>query len=155
MTASTGRAPTSERSRLRHATAERIRSKRSRSTSGIETRSASTPRRLSSSVRRRTCRSAPPSANGVWTARTRTRGASFKGGGSERHAPDERVVLRAEQQRVELAVVLRRLVEALRVRERRAILDARVREAGGLGQEAQRLGRHGANVRRVEVERAQ
>src|SRR5438552_19172511 len=158
MTASTRSPPASVRSRLRQARAPRIRSNLSRSASGIVTRSASTPRRRSSSVGRRTCRSAPPSTNGVWTPRTRTRrlNGSLRGGsrrglcrgplgaaGVARGDPaDQRVVLGGEEQVVELSLIVGRRVQTVRVRQGGAVLDAQVREAGGLGQESESFRGH-------------
>src|SRR5438309_8429636 len=161
MTASTGRPPTSVRSRVRQAAALRIRSKRSRSINGIVTRSDSIPLARSSCVRRRTCRSAPPSEKGVWTARTRTRGEFMAGkrktengkrGSSRfvsrfpipdsrraRHARDERIVLLGEEQPVQLRVILRALLEALRRGQRGVVLDSRLRKPGCLGKEGERL----------------
>src|ERR1700737_1916279 len=158
MTASTGRPPTSDRSRVREASALRIRSKRSRSINGIVTRSASIPLSPSSCVRRRTCRSAPPSEKRVWTARTKTRGGFMAGkrktengkrGSSRfvsrfpipdsrraRHARDERIVLLSEEKAVQLRVVLGALLEPVGRRERSVVFDSGLRKPGGLGEKS-------------------
>src|SRR5438309_6572211 len=145
MTASTARPPNSVTSSDRQASADRTRSNLSRSMSGIVTRSASTPRARSSSVSRRTWRSAPPAENGLCTAATRTRGGVFKTGNPEnagglagsrdRHAPDHRIVLRAEEDRVQPRVVFGPLVQTHRGGKRREELDRQVPEARGVAEE--------------------
>src|SRR5687767_15205665 len=100
--------------------------------SGIVTRSASIPLATSSSVSRRTCRSAPPPEKGDWTAATRTRGALTRRGfraSRRRHATDHGVVLRPEEHRVQPRVVLRALFEPLRVGKGREELDAELAES--------------------------
>src|SRR5512141_489603 len=158
MTASTPRFPNSVTSRERQPSAERTRSKRSRSIKGIVTSSASTPRFSSSWVRRWTCRSAPPPENGDCTAATRTRGAftfeSAGGGRSRLRDPtDHGVILRAEEHRVQARVVLRALLESVAGRYWREEFDAKFPEPGRVAEKAERFGWHRAHVRGIEIER--
>ena len=99
----------------------------------------------------------PPSAKGVWTPRTRTRRGSQRlqaatGTRGDRARSPAAPKSRALSLR---ASFVGALVEALAAGrgERYSMRD--VGEARGLREEAQRLGRHGPDVRRVEVEGAQ